>query len=303
MDAQRDFILKQLNQCNNIGLDRIYFATNMSIPNNKDIQCFLEPRIIVPLTGEKKISFMHDEHDFKHSLVPGEVVFVRTQTWTLPEWTSCHEMLSAVFFKDYIRLLYINFDHEKQVGVPPKPDCIYNVKYPQDNILSSILYIVKKSAEIRARNEELMKLYIKSLMLYLADSVNKIPSNISISKSFVLWNKISQYVNENYLNTLSRSAVAREFGIQSGYLSTICKRYSGKGFKEYINNLKLEHSCNLLINTNYTLDEICNVCGYNYTSYYSRIFKNTYGVTPNQYRIVALSEKYNPGRSGNIKDV
>jgi len=58
---------------------------------------------------------------------------------------------------------------------------------------------------------------------------------------------------------------------------------------KYLNRIRIKNAKNLLITTTLTVNEIAGKCGFSDMSYFSRVFKAEYGITPNRFR---KSEKY-----------
>ncbi len=54
---------------------------------------------------------------------------------------------------------------------------------------------------------------------------------------------------------------------------------------EYLNQYRLAIAAHLLLNTTQSLSCICEQCGFNNVSYFGKLFRNTYGVSPGQYRM------------------
>lgn len=53
---------------------------------------------------------------------------------------------------------------------------------------------------------------------------------------------------------------------------------------EYIINLRVNHACAMLKNTNLTMAEIASHCGFDDSNYFSRIFRKRMGCSPTEYR-------------------
>ncbi|HHV32667.1 AraC family transcriptional regulator [Caproiciproducens sp. LBM24188] len=72
---------------------------------------------------------------------------------------------------------------------------------------------------------------------------------------------------------------------QSVYkLSRLLQAATGSSFKELLQQKRLNKAVQLLNDTNLSVSDIINAVGYDNTSYFYRIFRSTYGVSPKEYR-------------------
>lgn len=53
---------------------------------------------------------------------------------------------------------------------------------------------------------------------------------------------------------------------------------------KYVNNMRLERSCELLLTNKYRIGEIAEMCGFDNTYYFSRQFKKKYQISPTDYK-------------------
>ena len=88
---------------------------------------------------------------------------------------------------------------------------------------------------------------------------------------------------ENY-RSVTLSSTARYFHYSECYLSRLISRQLGMSFSQLLQTIRLEKSCELLMNTDIKITELCERIGYDNESYYIQLFRKTYGVTPLQYR-------------------
>ena len=68
------------------------------------------------------------------------------------------------------------------------------------------------------------------------------------------------------------------------YFSRLFKANMGVNFTDYVNKLRVDLACKLLLNNDITLVEIAQLCGFNDQSYFSKIFKNIVGISPKKYK-------------------
>ena len=97
--------------------------------------------------------------------------------------------------------------------------------------------------------------------------------------------KLLNYVDVNFNNQNLCLTSAADYLETSIYVvSRLFKEATGKGFKEYITDKRLEYARELLQTTTYTVAEISTMSGFENTVYFSTVFKTKYGLPPTQYR-------------------
>ena len=95
--------------------------------------------------------------------------------------------------------------------------------------------------------------------------------------------RIFNYIKSNY-STVSLAELSDYFGYTKSYICKLIRKYSGKSFKEYLNEIKLSQAISEIENTEKTIKEILRASGYTCDEHFFRVFKKTYGVTPTEYR-------------------
>lgn len=105
----------------------------------------------------------------------------------------------------------------------------------------------------------------------------------SFNKDFPL---IMKYVQYNY-DTVTLSVLSSVFHYSEVYLSKMFKKNLNEKFSIVVQNIRLEHARTLLATTDYRLEDIAGIVGYESTDYLTRIFKKKYNITPSAYRHIA----------------
>ncbi|GIP18187.1 putative two-component sensor response regulator [Paenibacillus montaniterrae] len=95
--------------------------------------------------------------------------------------------------------------------------------------------------------------------------------------------KVQEYAAQ-HLTEASLQSLADHVFLNASYLSKIYKLETGEGISEYLSRLRMETAAHLLRTTNEKIYEISVKVGYNKTSYFIKVFKDRYGVTPQEYR-------------------
>ncbi len=72
--------------------------------------------------------------------------------------------------------------------------------------------------------------------------------------------------------------------LSANYLSDLLKKETGINAKDHINNFIIEKAKTLLLSESESVSSIAYTLGFNYPHYFSRLFKNKTGMTPQEYR-------------------
>lgn len=98
-------------------------------------------------------------------------------------------------------------------------------------------------------------------------------------------NKLLDYVNERFLTIESMEEVADHFGYNYAYLSRIFKKKAGESMSRYITKKKISLAKELIeTKPDMKLVEISELCGYEDSRYFSRVFKAETGTSPSEYK-------------------
>ena len=92
------------------------------------------------------------------------------------------------------------------------------------------------------------------------------------------------YMYNNYVQKLSLLDVADHCYISSWHLSKLLNQYTGKGFFEIVNRIRIDKAKELLKGSTAKIQEISDMVGFHDVTHFSRIFKNYEGISPKDYR-------------------
>ncbi|MGN0364114.1 MAG: response regulator [Bilifractor sp.] len=96
--------------------------------------------------------------------------------------------------------------------------------------------------------------------------------------------KIKAIVERDYHKELGLDEVARQVHMAPAYVSYIFKQETGQTLVKYITDVKMEKARKYLENMDMKIVQVGRACGYENQSYFNRLFKNYYGLTPKQFR-------------------
>lgn len=102
-----------------------------------------------------------------------------------------------------------------------------------------------------------------------------------------LVSQILHYIDDNYAaGTLSDAA--QLFNYDISILSREIRRQTGKTFTELLQQKRMAQAAVLLRTTGLTVDAVSRAVGYENISYFHRLFRTVYGMTPRQYRAARI---------------
>lgn len=98
--------------------------------------------------------------------------------------------------------------------------------------------------------------------------------------SNVILQKAVGYVRLNYPNDIKVDDVANCAGVGERYLRKLFAKHLMMSPLDYINQIRVNKSIELLRITNFSIKEVCFKCGFKSPQYFSRLFKQQVGMSP-----------------------
>ncbi|NMA95185.1 MAG: helix-turn-helix transcriptional regulator [Clostridiales bacterium] len=96
------------------------------------------------------------------------------------------------------------------------------------------------------------------------------------------------YIYENYDRPISLSDMAKHLNINRHYFSSMFKRETGKTFIQFLNEVRIEKSKQMLRNQDLSMLDIALASGFNNQNYFNIMFKKITNTTPREYQNSAL---------------
>lgn len=96
--------------------------------------------------------------------------------------------------------------------------------------------------------------------------------------------KIKNLIEKEYTKDISLNYVADNVNLTPAYVSYIFKKETGQTLVKYVTDMKMVKAKKMLEEGNLKIVQMARICGYENQSYFNRLFKNYYGITPKQLR-------------------
>lgn len=150
---------------------------------------------------------------------------------------------------------------------------------PIQNLVENLIWtIMNNQQNKRSINQTTMGL----LFLQLLNYTDKIATGGGQTEEDIVL-AILRYVEENYKDG-ELTDLAQSLHYDLYWLSRMIKKRTGKTYTELIQQKRMQQAAFLLRNTGLSVAEAGNAVGYDNLSYFHRIFRRQYGVSPKQFR-------------------
>ena len=93
-----------------------------------------------------------------------------------------------------------------------------------------------------------------------------------------------EYMQYNYDQPLTLPDIAKAVHLSVSRLAHLFREQMGVTVVDYLTNIRINHAKRMLLTTDNNCTRICYEVGYNNQSYFTRVFKQTTGLTPLQFR-------------------
>ena len=147
------------------------------------------------------------------------------------------------------------------------------------NLVENLIWgLVHPQPNARRINQATMGLLLLQLLNYTED-LEEASGNGAVLAAL-------REIEENY-RTADLTRLAGELHVSLPYLSAAVHRATGHTFKDLLLEKRLSKAAQLLRETRLTTQDIILAVGYENTSYFYRVFRERFGVTPKDYRKVS----------------
>ncbi len=151
---------------------------------------------------------------------------------------------------------------------------------PARNLLENMIWSLMMEKKCR---QEINQATMSMLIMELLHDADKVESHDVIQYEEQIALTAYQYLESHY-----STATLEEFSLKvmqpTYYVSRLFKRYYQMTFTECLQLIRLCRAANCLTASCKPVEEIIQEIGYENSSYFHRLFKERYGLTPKQYR-------------------
>ncbi|MFA4868357.1 MAG: AraC family transcriptional regulator [Pedobacter sp.] len=252
----------------------------------------------VVLTGE--VNFSIEKRNI--TLVPGSFIFINPDTTYTKGIASENEanMLTVLFepdfiqefecsnlFKEYLSSEYsVSFDHRETPLLEFICPLLGDMKF---NVMQLIKHMETENADPLVLGEYLNHALLDYYELYDIEVIKRkaaLPFLNGNTKTEIL-RRLSvarDYMISNYKERIQLDKIAQTSCLSVNHLLRTFKQAYQLSPHQFLTKVRLHQAKHLLKNTDYPVSEIVDIVGFECPSSFIRLFRNSFNVTPGQYR-------------------
>lgn len=205
-----------------------------------------------------------------YSLQPHDLIIFRTGADMIEINNDC-SYLTAIFEVNQRKALHI-----------------LNHTFHCTSELQQILWkLLIESAESSYYTKTLMICYLQEALLLLMQFYETINHQALFTDTNTarndLLSEILAYMNKSLAEPVTIEEICHEFYISRSSLQALFKTHLNTSPKNYLLNIKLQKSKELIRQNQYTISEIAYMLGFSSIHYFSRLFKKYFNTTPSAY--------------------
>ena len=99
-----------------------------------------------------------------------------------------------------------------------------------------------------------------------------------------LINKVVNRITDNLAEPLSMSDAAEQMGMAESRFSRFFRKATGNNYTDFVNRIRINRACQLLMESDKLVTDICYEVGFNNVANFNRRFLDAKGTTPSDFR-------------------
>lgn len=128
--------------------------------------------------------------------------------------------------------------------------------------------------------------YMNELIHILKNKGEELLTKVQISESYSndLSYKVIEYIEQNYMSDISLGQIATQLNITPSYLSNLFHKKMNTTFLKCLTQYRMLKAKELLANPKNNVKQVAESVGYYSTRHFTKLFKETYGCYPSEYK-------------------
>ncbi|WP_019637393.1 response regulator [Paenibacillus fonticola] len=128
---------------------------------------------------------------------------------------------------------------------------------------------------------------LHSILEYYSEQIRQ---SMAVNRPFHI-EDIKDYIDRHYFEDIKISMFTEKYFLSREYLMKLFKQQFGFGIHEYMQKVRMDKACILLDDSSLKIQDISEMLGYKDKNYFSKAFRNYYGLSPSEYRSKPAGDK------------
>lgn len=220
------------------------------------------------------------------ALIPPNMVHRWEFAQNSADESGCAHYLMVAFKHAFVELCLATF--------PEVRNRLAHVTFPDNALRFSVrsALALRKHLEAMSPLNELERLSSMLLLLcelFTASDHTLAGRPMRIERNVQRMQTVCTFVMRNFGRTITLEEAAAVAGMNRSTFCSWFRKYKGMTFMQYVTQYRLETACELLLNSDKQVSEICFAVGFNDLPHFVRVFARAYGMPPARYRKSARS--------------
>ena len=164
---------------------------------------------------------------------------------------------------------------------------IINYRNQKDELVFYLNAMLHETENKEEHYEVVCQNLLENVIISLMRTSGRPISVVATQRADKVCSRIKRYIDSNYTEDISLASLADKAHISKYYLSHTFAKYYGMSPINYLNEVRLRASKELLETTDLSISQVAESTGFSSLSYFSQSFRRNCGLTPSDYRLLA----------------
>ncbi|XEC97425.1 helix-turn-helix domain-containing protein [Paenibacillus tarimensis] len=161
--------------------------------------------------------------------------------------------------------------------------------FDRDGSIESILMKMNREMSVKETGSKTMLYALLSQLIVTVYRIKYGNEEHATSNEAADFNHIILYLEQNFNQRISLAEVSRYSGWSPRHLQRLFQKHTGQSFGSYLQNLRIQKSCEMLRGSSLKVGLVSELAGYRSIDSFNIAFKKTVGLTPTEYRKSSFS--------------
>ena len=271
-----DDILPYLQKALEMKFNRFFLPDGKADPpEGVEVHHIAADRLLILMDGSKREYLSLNGKVQQVDLVPGDVIFFHREVWEEQNFSLPGQLLCIIpNHRRYFRLVL----HDNMENLAKRNALQHHLANPRPVVLD----VLRAAGDYKTLGQSHVFHLVRAL---LELTIQEYTQSRSKSWSYNNYVRCISYLQDNYHKHITRSSLAKYMNLTPTYISQLFEKHSEESMTRILQDIRLRHARIMLTNTDLSIKEIADACGFASDIYFIRCFRQKYLIPPRTYRL------------------